>query len=304
MTIETGVLKTGVLLAGMTALFLLVGWLIGGAGGALVAFLVALGMNGWAYWSSDRLALSGHGARPLRRERAPELFRIVEELSQNAALPVPALYVIEEDQPNAFATGRSPEKGAVAITTGLVRALSREEMSGVIAHELAHIKSRDTLIMTIAATFSGAIAMLAQFGYLVRGRNNAAGILGVVLAALLAPLAAAVVQMLISRTREYAADRLGGEICGDPRWLASALRRIAGSRAVLESAEARPASAHLFIVNPLSGRGMDDLFATHPRTENRIAALEAQAREMERQGRVGVGGGARRPKPSPWLGKS
>lgn len=278
-------IKTGMLLAAMTALFLVVGFLLGGAGGALVALVIAIGMNAYAYWNSDKLALRMHGARPVTRASAPELVGMIEELARNAELPMPAVYVIDNPQPNAFATGRSPEKAAVAATTGILKTLTREELAGVMAHELAHIKNRDTLIMTISATIAGAISMLAQFGIFFRGnRNNAMGVVGMLLAVFLAPLAAALIQMLISRTREFSADRLGGEICRNPLWLASALGKISGAagRVEMDSAERNPASAHLFIVNPLSGARFDNLFSTHPRVEYRIAALKQQATEMGR----------------------
>ncbi|MGD1869302.1 MAG: zinc metalloprotease HtpX [Neomegalonema sp.] len=272
--------KTAMLLAAMTALFMGVGFLIGGTAGMAIAFVVALGMNLFAFWNSDSLALSAHGAQPVTRAGNPELYAMVEELSRNADLPTPKIYIINEDQPNAFATGRSPEKGAVAVTTGLMRILDRGELAGVIAHELAHIKNRDTLIMTIAATGAGAISMLAQFGLFFGGNNNdrnPLGFVGVLVAVILAPIAASLVQMMISRTREYAADRMGAEICGQPMWLASALNKISGRAAQNEmmSVERNPTTAHLFIVNPLSGRRMDNLFATHPNVDNRIAALKA-----------------------------
>ncbi|MEM7496930.1 MAG: zinc metalloprotease HtpX [Pseudomonadota bacterium] len=283
-------MKTALLLAALTALFLGVGYLIGGAGGAIIAFVIALGMNAFAYWNSDKMLLRMHKARPVSRQTAPELWGMVEELSRNAGLPMPAVYVIEDPQPNAFATGRNPENAAVAATTGILQTLSREELAGVMAHELAHIRNRDTLIMTIAATVGGAISMLANFAFFFGGSSgenrNPLGIVGVLLAAIAAPFAAFLIQTLISRTREYAADRAGGEICGNPIWLASALSKIAGGRRPeLASAERNPATAHMFIVNPLTRRGIDSLFSTHPNPNNRIAALEAQARDM------GVGGG-------------
>ena len=306
--------KTGMLLAAMTALFLVAGYLLGGAGGALIALVVAIGMNAYAFWNSDQLALRMHKARPVTRASAPELVGMVEELARNADMPMPAVYVIDTDQPNAFATGRSPDKAAVAATTGIMRMLTREELAGVMAHELAHIKNRDTLIMTVSATIAGAISMLAQFGMFFRGggRNNAIGMIGMLLAVFLAPMAAALIQMLISRTREYSADRLGGEICGNPLWLASALAKISGmaGRVEMASAEQNPASAHLFIVNPLSGARFDNLFSTHPKAENRIAALKQQAAEMgqgaaapvpERQwGPPRTGGPERRSTRGPW----
>ena len=283
-------IKTGMLLAAMTALFLTAGYAMGGAGGALIALVVAVGMNAYAYWNSDKLALSAHGARPVTRASAPELVGMVEELARNAEMPMPAVYVIESPQPNAFATGRSPDKAAVAATTGLMQMLSREELAGVMAHELAHIKNRDTLIMTVAATVAGAISMLAQWGFLLRGgrNNNGMGMIGMLLAVFLAPIAAALIQMLISRTREYSADRLGGEICQNPLWLASALAKISGGAGQVEmaSAEKNPASAHLFIINPLRRGGFDNLFSTHPKAEHRIAALKQQAAEMGRLARI------------------
>ncbi len=282
-------IKTGALLAGLTGLFVLVGGLIGGGTGAVIALVIALGMNFYAYWNSDTLALKAHGARPLVRNIAPDLYRITEVLAMNAGIPTPDLYIIENPQPNAFATGRSPEKSAVAVTTGLVNTLSRDEISGVIAHELAHIKNRDTLIMTIAASIGGAISMLAQFGFWFGGGRdrNPAAMVGALLAVFLAPLAAGLIQMTISRTREFSADRDGGTICGNPLWLANALRRLSSHHPEMASAERHPSTAHMFIVNPLSGHRFDSLFATHPPMERRIAELEAQAKEMRRTGTIG-----------------
>ncbi len=297
-------LKTGMLLAGMTALFLVVGWLIGGVAGGLIALLIAVGMNAYAYWNSDKLALRSHNARPVTPASAPELFAMVEKLAANAGLPMPALYIIEDPQPNAFATGRDPEHGAVAVTTGILRTLSHEELAGVIAHELAHISNRDTLIMTVSATVAGAISMLAQFGMFFGGGRDrgAIGVIGTLLMVFLAPIAAMLIQMLISRTREYAADRLGGEICRNPLWLASALARISGqaARHEMATAEQNPATAHMFIVNPLAGRRMDGLFTTHPNTENRIAALKQQAAEMGRTAAVATPDGTSHS--GPWGG--
>ena len=278
-----GYFRTMLLLALMTALLTGVGFLVGGQSGAMLAFIVALGMNVFSWWNSDKLALRMHGAREVSQSSAPELHQMVAQLAQNAGLPMPGVYVIDTDQPNAFATGRNPENAAVAVTTGLMRGLDTRELAGVIAHELAHIKNRDTLIMTIAATVAGVISMLAQFGLYFGGgdrqRSGAAGLIGVIAAVFLAPLAAMLIQMTISRTREYAADRMGAEISGDPMGLASALSKIEGlaKRSMMVSAERNPASAHLFIINPLIGGGMDNLFSTHPKTENRIAALRAYA---------------------------
>ena len=277
-------MRTGLLLAAMTGLFLAVGFLLGGQTGMVVAFLVAAAMNLFAYWNADKMVLRMHGARLVDRAGAPEFHDLVAELAQRASLPMPKLYIMDNPQPNAFATGRNPENAAVAATTGLLQLLNRDEIAGVMAHELTHIKNRDTLVMTVTATIAGAISMLANFGFLVGGRdrNSPLGPLGSILILILAPLAAMIVQMAVSRTREYGADRGGAEISGRPLALASALSKISGAAHRIEnhSAEANPASAHLFIINPLSGRRMDNLFTTHPATENRIAALEAMAREM------------------------
>ncbi|MBH0237249.1 zinc metalloprotease HtpX [Methylobrevis albus] len=291
------VVKTGILLAGMTALFMGVGFMIGGQGGMMVALAVAAAMNLFSYWNSDRMVLSMHGARQVDRRSAPELVEMIEALSARAGLPVPKVYIIDNPQPNAFATGRNPQNAAVAATTGLLATLNREEIAGVMAHELAHIKNRDTLIMTVTATIAGAVSMLANFGLFFGGNrdnNNPLGFVGVLVTMIVAPLAAMLVQTAISRTREYSADRLGAEICGDPAWLASALGKIAGGvrRTENRTAEANPASAHLFIINPLSGARMDNLFSTHPATENRIAALMQFAREMGRPASAGFGDAA------------
>jgi len=277
--------RTMLLLAAMTALFMGVGYLIGGTGGMMIAFLFALGTNAFAYWNSDKMVLRMHNAEPVTRASAPELYEMVGRLAQRAELPMPQIYLIREDQPNAFATGRNPQNAAVAATTGILRLLSREELEGVIAHELAHVKNRDILTMTVAATVAGAISMLAQFGFFFGGgrdRDNPMGPIGVLLAVLFAPLAAALIQMTISRTREYSADRMGAQISGNPLGLAEALRKISAyaGRIPMPTAERNPASAPLFIVNPLSGARMDNLFSTHPNVENRIRALEAMAGEL------------------------
>jgi heat shock protein HtpX len=305
-------LRTAVLLAGLTALFMGVGYLIGGANGAVIALLVAAGMNVFSYWNSDKLVLSMHGAQEVDARSAPDLHAMVRQLAGNAGLPMPKVYLMDNPQPNAFATGRNPQNAAVAVTTGLLNSLSRDEVAGVVAHELAHIRNHDTLIMTITATIAGAISMLAQFGMLFGGghrdNNNGGGgggfgIVGTIAMVILAPIAAMLVQMAISRTREYAADRLGAQISGRPDALASALGRIAGGAQHIENdaAERNPATAHLFIINPLSGHRMDNLFSTHPATENRIAALEAMAHEMAPRGhdRGGGFGGSTRSAPPP-----
>lgn len=278
--------KTMMLLAALTALFMGVGYLIGGTGGMMIALLFAIGTNAFAFWNSDKVALRMHNAEPVTRASAPELYEMVGRLAANAGIPTPRVYLIRSDQPNAFATGRNPENAAVAATTGILRALDRDELEGVIAHELAHIRNRDTLTMTIAATVAGAISMLAQFGFLLGGsgdrERNPLGPLGVLLAVIFAPLAAMLIQMTISRTREYSADRDGALISGNPLGLASALRKIAAyaHEITMPSAERNPTSAPLFIINPLHGGRMDSLFSTHPATENRIRALEAMAAEM------------------------
>ena len=272
--------RTGILLAAMTGLFLAVGFILGGEGGLLIALLLALGMNFFAYWNSAAMVLRMHNARVVTRASAPEYYGLVEDLARRARLPMPQVYVIETDQPNAFATGRSPDHAAVAATTGLLRSLSREELAGVLAHELAHIKNRDTLTMTVAATIAGAIGFLANFAFLFGGRGeDRPNPIAMILVMLLAPLAAALVQMAISRTREYSADRDGAIICGHPRWLASALLKIEqfAQGRVMPTAERNPASAHLFIVNPLIKGGIGSLFRTHPSTEERVRRLLAMS---------------------------
>jgi len=284
-------LRTAILLAGLTALFMGVGFLIGGKSGAMIALVVAAGMNVFAYWNSDRAVLSMTGAQEVDARTAPDYYALVQELAGRAGLPMPRVFIIDSPQPNAFATGRNPENAAVAASTGLLNMMSREEVAGVMAHELAHIKNRDTLIMTITATIAGAISMLAQFGMFFGGNrdnNNGGGmgIIGTLAMVILAPIAAMLVQMAISRTREYAADRLGAQIVGEPRYLSSALARMenAAHQIPNEQAERNPATAHMFIINPLSGQRMDNLFSTHPATQNRIAALEQLAAEMGRGG--------------------
>ncbi|MEQ8746266.1 zinc metalloprotease HtpX [Pyruvatibacter sp.] len=285
-------LRTGVLIAAMTALFLGIGFLLGGTTGMAIAFVVALGMNGFAYWNSDKMVLRMYGAKQVDAQSAPDLYKMVQQLAQNAQMPMPKVYVIENDQPNAFATGRNPENAAVAATTGLLSRLTPQEVAGVMAHELAHVKSRDTLTMTITATLAGAIAMLANFALFFGGnRNGAVGLIGAIAVMLLAPLAASLVQMAISRSREYEADRIGAEICGRPLWLASALEKIEGFAKRIDNdvAERNPASASLFIINPLHAHKRDGMFSTHPNTANRIAKLRAMA------GETGTGDDAR-----PW----
>jgi len=269
------------LLAAMTALLMVVGYAIGGQQGTVLALIFAGVTNLLAWWKSDQMVLKMHKARPIGPHEAPDLMRMVEQLSRNAEIPVPAIYLIDKEQPNAFATGRNPDNAAVAMTTGIVNLLSTEELAGVIAHEMAHIKNHDTLIMTVSATVAGAISMIAQFGLFFGGsRDRPMGVLGTILMAVLAPMAAMVIQMTISRTREYAADRLGAEICRNPMWLASALIRISNTGTMLVTAERFPETAHLFIHSPLVVRGTDSLFSTHPDVGNRVAELRELAREM------------------------
>jgi heat shock protein HtpX len=283
-------LRTGVLLAAMTALFMAVGYFIGGQSGMLIAFGVAAVTNLFAYWNADKMVLAMQGAVEVDPSRAPDLYRMVETLAQRAGIPTPKVYVIETAQPNAFATGRNPQNSAVAVSSGLLNTLNSQEVAGVIAHELAHIKNRDTLTMTVTATLAGAISMLAQFGLFFGGgnnRENPLGGIGALLMVFLAPVAAALVQMAVSRTREYEADRDGALISGEPMALASALSKISSisQRTINVQAERNPAMAHLYITNPLSGARMDNLFATHPAVENRIQALQQVAAEMGRDAR-------------------
>ncbi len=299
-------LRTAILLAGLTALFMGVGFLIGGQTGAMIALVVAAAMNLFSYWNSDRMVLSMHGAQEVDQSTAPDLVNMVAGLAERAGLPMPRVFVMDNPQPNAFATGRNPEHAAVAVTTGLMERMSREEIAGVIAHELAHIKNHDTLIMTITATIAGAISMIAQFGMFFGGNrdsnNGGTGIIGTLAMMILAPIAAMLVQMAISRTREYSADNLGARIAGRPDGLASALQKLEAAAHVIpnENAERSPATAHMFIVNPLSGRGMDNLFATHPSTENRIAALL----DLEKAMGPRAGSSFSRPAEPPNIGRS
>jgi heat shock protein HtpX len=281
--------KTAMLLAFLTAIFVALGAIVGGQTGMLIAFLIALAMNAFSYWNSDKVVLRMYGAKEVDERSAPEYYGLVRELARNAELPMPRVLIMQSEQPNAFATGRSPSHAAVCASTGLLQDLNRDELAGVMAHELAHIKNHDTLIMTIAATIGGAISMLAQymqFGLLFGGGRDRGwlGLIGSIVAIIVAPLAAMLVQMAISRSREYSADRSGAMICGQPMWLASALAKIQGyaKRIPNETAESVPATAHMFIINPLSGRGFDNWFSTHPNTENRISALQELARESGR----------------------
>jgi heat shock protein HtpX len=279
------ILRTGILMAGLTGLFVAVGFLLGGAPGMLLAFLFAAGSNLFAYWNSDRVVLSLYGAREVDEHTAPRLISIVRRLSAAAELPMPCVCIVENEQPNAFATGRNPAHAAVCVTTGLLNRVGDEELAGVLAHELGHVKNRDTLTMTIAATIAGSVSMLANFAlFFGGGRRNPLGIVGVLLVSILAPIAAMLVQASISRSREFEADKAGAEITRHPLWLASALARIdnAARNIANPEADAHPATAHMFIVNPLSGGGIAGLFASHPPTEKRIARLRAMAGESAR----------------------
>jgi heat shock protein HtpX len=276
-------LKTGLLMAGILALFGAIGGVIGGQQGMLVALALGGAMNFFAYWFSDKMVLAMYRAQEVDETSAPHLYRMVRELAARAGLPMPRVYLIDQAQPNAFATGRNPEHAAVAATTGLLRLLTPRELRGVMAHELSHVRHRDILISTISATIAGAIATLANFGMLFGGarddREGGGNPLLAILVLILAPIAAMLIQFAISRTREFGADRAGAEISGDPRALADALAKIdAYARGIpMPTAEAHPATAQMMIVNPLSGGGIKGLFSTHPSTDERIARLHAMA---------------------------
>lgn len=277
--------KTAMLMAAITALFVTVGGMMGGETGMVLALLFALAMNFFSYWFSDKMVLKMYNAQEVDETSAPQFYRMVAELAQKADLPMPKVYVIQEDAPNAFATGRNPANAAVAATTGIMRVLSDREMRGVMAHELAHVKHRDILISTVSATMAGAISALANFAMIFGGRSGdgrPANPVAAIAVALLAPLAASVIQMAISRAREFEADRGGAEISGDPLALASALDKIHryAQGIPFPAAEAHPATAQMMIMNPLSGGGLRGLFSTHPATEDRIAKLQELAREM------------------------
>ena len=276
--------KTALLMAGMTALFGVSGTALAGFEGLLLALILAVGVNAFAWFNSDKMVLRIYGAKELHQNH--ELYRMTYKLAMNSDLPMPKVYVIDNNQPNAFATGRNPENAAVAATTGLLSRLSKNEVAAVIAHELAHIKNRDTTIMVIAATFAGAISMLANFAmFFGNRRQGALGIVGIIAMMILAPLTASLIQMAISRSREYHADRLGAEICGDPLWLASALKSIQAFASKIDNhkAEAHPSTAHLFIINPLHAHAHDRLFSTHPSTVNRINELEKLAGKIKKK---------------------
>jgi heat shock protein HtpX len=274
--------KTAMLMAGIVALFGAVGLAIGGQSGMLLGLLIAGGMNVFAYWNSDKLVLRMYDAQEVDETSAPMLYRLVAELARNAGLPMPKVYIANQAQPNAFATGRDPEHAAVCATTGIMQLLTERELRGVMAHELTHVKHRDTLISTISATVAGAISMLAQFGMFFGGRNREGGvnpILGL-LVMILAPIAAMLIQMAISRAREFEADRGGAEISNDPEALASALQKMQSyaQQVPNATAEQHPETAQMMIINPLSGSGLGNLFSTHPQTEERVARLMSMTR--------------------------
>ena len=275
-------MKTAILMAAITALFMAIGSIMGGRSGMMLALAVAVAMNFFSYWFSDKMVLKMYNAREVDEASAPQFYRMVRELAERAQLPMPRVYLIDEDAPNAFATGRNPEHAAVAATTGILRVLSEREMRGVMAHELAHVKHRDILISTVSATMAGAISMLANIAMMFGGRDSegrpANPIVGL-LVALLAPLAASLIQMAISRAREFEADRGGAEISGDPRALASALEKIHAyaQRIPMAATERHPETAQMMIMNPLSGGGLRGLFSTHPSTEERVQRLLAMA---------------------------
>jgi len=276
-------LKTAVLMAAITALFMTIGRLIGGHQGMVFALVLALGMNFFSYWFSDKLVLRMYNAQEVDAQSAPQFYRMIQELAQRAELPMPRVYLIDENAPNAFATGRNPAHAAVAATTGILRVLSERELRGVMAHELAHVKHRDILISTVSATMAGAISMLANFAMFFGGRDDEGRPVNPIVSILvmiLAPLAASLIQMAISRAREFEADRGGAEISGDPQALASALQKIhrVAQGVPLETTERHPETAQMMIMNPLSGRGIAGLFSTHPSTEERVERLLEMAR--------------------------
>lgn len=278
-------LRTTILLGALTGLIMMMGQWLGGTQGMTIAFVIAVVMNFGSYWFSDKIVLAAYGAKQVSEAEAPMLYRIVHNLALKARMPMPKVYIIPQDSPNAFATGRNPQHAAVAVTEGITRLMNERELTGVLAHELGHVRNRDILISTIAATLAGVIihvANMAQWAAMFGGfrrdddREGGGGVLGLILMAVLAPLAATVIQMAISRTREYAADDSGAQLCGDPMALASALRKL-GMASERIPMDASPQTAHMFIVNPLSGASFARLFSTHPPLEERIARLERMA---------------------------
>lgn len=279
-----GRIKTFMLMAALTALLMIIGQLVGGNQGMIMAFVFAGAANFFAYWNSDKMVLAKTNAKEINADSAPALFNMVRDLAANADIPMPKIYIVSSPQPNAFATGRDPNHAAIAVNTGLMDVLTQDELAGVIAHEMAHIKYRDTLTMTVTATMAGALTMIARwamfFGSNRDNRSGGGGAIAAILSMILAPIAAALIQFAVSRTREYEADKHGAEICGHPLWLAGALEKIGlqSDRIVNEYAERNPEIASLFIVNPLMGGKRDNLFATHPALENRIQRLHQMAK--------------------------
>jgi heat shock protein HtpX len=278
-------IKTTVLLAALTGLIMLIGGMMGGRGGVEIAFVFALGMNFFSYWFSDKMVLRAYGAKPLDASSAPDLYAIVNELANSAGIPMPRLYLIDSDTPNAFATGRNPNHAAVAVTRGIVRICSRDELKGVIGHELSHVLNRDILISSVAATLAGVVMMvgtMARWGAIFGGfggrdEGDRGGLIELLVMAILAPLAATMIQLAISRTREYQADASGARLTHNPQLLANALRKLETANERMPLPDATPATAHLFIVNPLSAEGLTRLFSTHPPIEERIRRLERMA---------------------------
>lgn len=281
----TSMLKTTVLLAALTGLIMLIGGMLGGRGGLEIAFIFAIGMNFFSYWFSDKMVLRAYGAQPIDASNAPELYAIVNELAHSANIPMPRLYLVNNDTPNAFATGRNPNHAAVAVTTGIMRLCSRDELKGVIGHELSHVINRDILVSTIAATLAGVVMMIGTMarwtalfgGFGGRDENGRGGIAELLVMAIVAPLAASMIQLAISRTREYQADASGARLTHNPLLLANALRKLESANERIPMQDATPATAHLFIVNPLSAQGLARLFSTHPPIEERIRRLEQMA---------------------------
>ncbi len=282
------IFKTFVLMALLTGLMVAIGGQIGGSYGAMIMLVISVGMNFFSYWFSDSIVLKSYNAREISEADSPQLYGIVEKLAKNADLPMPRVYIIDSEVPNAFATGRNPDNAAVAVTTGIMRALDYNEISGVLGHELAHVKHRDILIGTIAASMAGVVSMVAnivQWGAIfgTRSDDDNGGFVGTLATIILAPIAASLIQLAVSRSREYDADKTGGEICGNPMYLASALEKIEYyAQHSAPMAQAGTATAHMFIINPLenSKKVLKNLFSTHPDTDDRIAHLREQAREM------------------------